>query len=271
MNNFFYLFIPAIPVILCSAFILIRTGIEHGFFEWDWFLLLGIGALLIMSSLCISLVWDTNHVYGVIHATATYLPVIGFILELAEKNRKWMFLVAARVYMVLWGLIISIISFGIALPVSVIPSIRTYPVPVSEIQEKLELDTAFVAESLGKIKQSFVSAQERIEKEKTKIDQSAERLLASLEAKNTELRNLESEQNKLRTEVAYYKELVSMTEPQVEAIRNMLGRGRYVNYILGFIIGVTSSVTAYGIVKVGPRLKFLFTNVDKEERRQKEN
>jgi len=238
---------PTIPAIIIVFLVLIRIGELWGF-GFNWFIALLIGVGLFLSTACISFTFKVSHIYGILHTFFSYFGILTFFLLVLRDlfrriNRTFLFS----------SWILSGIMLIIAIPTSVIPN---FPTQKSLIMRdnygEIKLD--FISESLSKIKDSFDAVELNVSEESKNIDKSINNLLNNIDNSNNELKRLKKEQMKLSSEIDQYKKLASVTEQQATAIRTMIRRGKYLDYIIGFFIGLTSSTTILLIKKYSKRL-----------------
>ena len=88
-----------------------------------------------------------------------------------------------------------------------------------------------------------------IETERRAVKTAIDQLLVNLRQRNERLRELSVQQQQLVREVEKYRALATLSEEQVSAVIAALARGKYVDYVIGFLLGLASSA----IVKFGVR------------------
>ena len=68
-----------------------------------------------------------------------------------------------------------------------------------------------------------------------------DRIIADLENKANDIIELEKKETKLKAELEYYSTLNSITQDQSETIIKLLRQNKLLDYVIGFIIGLTAS------------------------------
>jgi hypothetical protein len=255
------LLLPALPALLLSIACILGAGIRFGG-GWprgddkEGLLFFSIPVGFVFSAMAIGPLWAVSHIYGVIHASNTYLGLTGLTLLIFRPQEVgWHLLYPIRKFLFFPFSALTVISFLMAVPIAIIPLFTPHHYVPPRSGVNIEFKTTFVQESLSNIKKSLVAVQRDITDEQDKIDNAAQQLIATLEAKNKDLQTLEKQYKTLYAEVDYYKNLASLTESQARSVRQMLTRGKYTDYIFGFLIGVMSSAAFHIILKYGERLK----------------
>ena len=115
--------------------------------------------------------------------------------------------------------------------------------------EYAELDIEFVRDCFSKIKGRLLAVEEGVKEERRAADRAIDALVSNLEKRNKELQLMRSEQEGLKEEIEQYKKLASVTQEQANAITEAIGRGlkrgRYFDYLIGFVIGLASTGVFY--------------------------
>jgi hypothetical protein len=259
MPEWIALLLPALPALLLSITCVLGARIR-------WFppsdgdksglFLIGIVIGFLLSAMAIGPIWAVNHIYGVAHASTTYLGLTGLaLLIFRPKNASWRPLYPIRKFLLFPFSALTVISFLMAIPTAIMPLLTSHHYVPLKSGISVEFKTTFVQESLSNIKKSLVAVQRDITDEQDKIDNASQQLVATLEAKNKDLQILEKEYKTLYAEVDYYKNLAALTESQARSVRQMLTRGKYTDYIFGFLIGVMSSAAFHVILKSGAWFK----------------
>lgn len=176
--------------------------------------------------------WQVHPVYGIAYALATYSGVVLFSLSLTD------------VYVVqVWMLFPAAVAVITLLPVIVLPLFSTSRATMISSTGQA-LDVSFVGKSTKHMEDSIASAIRDIEHEQANIKEAASTLSREIELKNQLIRQLENERSALLTQIQQQQALAALTKDQAEAVRDSLSRGKYVDYFIGFVIGVISSIVA---------------------------
>jgi hypothetical protein len=195
---------------------------------------------MVIASSVTGYTWQTNHLWGAIHGGISLLMTILFILRAYSITLRP---ISQNLhgYALLITLALSTGSFAVSIPASVIPSLRLKDTTTPYKSITTPLSTEFVERSLSNITQVLSAAENRLEQEKEKVDYSVATLLDEFHKRNKQLVELEKKQRELETEVEQYQLLASVTDEQARAIRGALQRGKYIDYLAGFLIGLISS------------------------------
>ncbi len=240
------IFTPALPAILI-AFIAAKIEYDKSK-EGGIYIIIGALAFVIGTG-CIGFAWRKAPAYGVTQAIISYIPFVVIVIEntdtriseLIKKIPEVIFSVIA---------VIALISIVIAVPLTVIPYYRQTPQPP---QVEL-LSTTFLTDSLDQIGNSFQDVEKAIKSERGKIEISIQKLLSDFEKSKKDLEKVSEQQKQLKAEAEYYKQMASLTKAQARAVESMLRRSKYVDYFIGFLVGIASSVTAIILSKFKPQM-----------------
>lgn len=116
-----------------------------------------------------------------------------------------------------------------------------------------DLNISEIENNFENIKNSFSELESKIQSETTEIQIFSEKLMNNITEKQKELKAIEISQIELKKEVEYYKKLSNISKEEAELILNVLkkeNRGvKYIEYFLGFFIGIIGSVIANFIYK----------------------
>lgn len=178
--------------------------------------------------------------YFAAYAIACLLILINTIdLDFIDDN-LW----ALPTFFVAGGL--SMFSLVIAIPVAIIPRFEVAPLSNSQYMPTLEsFDSSFI-----NISQRFSDFEAAIVKERSSLEGSFNQLKFEVIELEAAIGALQTERDHAKKEADQYKTLMSLTKKQVEGIKHMLSKGRYNDYIIGFLVGIFSS----GIVAVATQL-----------------
>ena len=107
-----------------------------------------------------------------------------------------------------------------------------------------KIDISQIEKSFSNIESSFYDIDKIIESETSNINKLISQIKTQIESKNQELKQLNEQQNRLLEEVEHYKKLSSINREQADALLVALNRNKYLEYIIGFAIGILSSLAA---------------------------
>jgi hypothetical protein len=135
---------------------------------------------------------------------------------------------------------LTYILFLIAVPTAIIPYFRGQR--KSEIIEMdLPFDLGFIAAGFENIRQNFQGVQKAISSETLNIDRAISRFQENLQSQSNEFKRLQNELVRTKEELEEYRTLASLTKQQRDTLLAALSRQKYVDYLVGFILGVASS------------------------------
>lgn len=180
--------------------------------------------------------WQINIFYGLVYGAliygALFLIFATDYYNVPWRHAKWVTPLALVIFLAL----------GVTVfPFAILPTLRP---KASRQQVNAGIDLAVFSQSADQIQRSMTKAVSDIQGEQQRLDVATQRLLAAVAAQNTAIKRLEGERAQLAEQVRYQTALASLTKPQADAIAQSLTRGKYIDYFLGFLIGVASSVTA---------------------------
>mgnify|MGYP001806312546 CR=1 FL=1 len=239
-----------IPVLIFSILLLTANGDYKKDKDSPWFIMI----LVYITSLVIPLIlavissiyYDLNKTLSVL--TIIILIVLQLFTSLTDLNRRIFDYLAA-----------TTIIFPIIMIIIMAPSI------VSSFNQKdytyNEIDIRQIENSFSKIESSFKGIDKIIETETFNINELIAKTKKQIEDKNQELVNLNEQQNKLKTQLEYYKRLTSINEEQAQALLVALNRNKFLEYIVGFGIGLLSSIAASYVYSILKKSKTATNNV----------
>ena len=117
-------------------------------------------------------------------------------------------------------------------------------------QEKItieEFDVKAIEQKLENIKLSFNKAENKIREETRAIDKTMDAVLEEINKKNNVLINTKKETKRIQAEIEQYKALASLTESQIKSVVSALDKGKYIDYFIGLLSGMFSSLLVYWI------------------------
>jgi hypothetical protein len=226
-----YIIFSILPVLIFYLISVKRRGIKHLITGWKD--LIGILIIFIIPAF-IPIAWDYHPIAGIIYGVPTYtLIFIILLIDLEKSVPVW----ATRSLGITTLFIIIVI-----VPMALLPKIQNEFIQRSEVKvENDGIDIEFIESSLGAIRDSLNLSAEKIKNEQNKIDLSAKQLLVELNKRNKELMKLIEQQRELKLQVEQYKALASLTKKQAEAVQIALEKNKYLDYIVGLLIGIVSS------------------------------
>jgi len=187
-----------------------------------------------------SFAYNINPIYGIVH--------YGLILSYTISTLLYTYKIFRNQFISVIGFLIVITLFIIVIPVAVIPHFRPQA-PLTSAHIPSEISTESFTKSFSRIRYVLSDIERKISKETTNIDNSIIALIKEINARNEQLRALHGEQSRLSEQVEYYRKLASLTEEQTQAVIQALQRGKYTDYIIGFIIGLLSSGVFFALQK----------------------
>lgn len=187
-----------------------------------------------------SFAYNINPIYGIVH--------YGLILSYGIFTLLYSYKIFRNQFIIITGFLIVITLFIIVIPVAVIPHFRPQA-PLTSAHIPSEISAESFTKSFSRIRYVLSDIERKISKETTNIDNSIIALTKEIDARNEQLLALRAEQSRLSQQVEYYRELASLTEEQTQAVIQALQRGKYIDYIIGFIIGLLSSGVFFALQK----------------------
>ena len=221
-------------------------SLGFGFFLIFPFLLMAL-TLLAVSGL-IPFAWNLHPYFGIVYAGTIYLTAAFLCLDTVfEFWKRWSLNWLGNSLFIAAAINLIILVSWLFLPIIQARFLQNHDLPtvISGI------DLEFIDASLKNIQQSLSVATESIKREQKTVEGSATRLINELENRNSQLKKLNEEQQLLRRQIEKYKALASLTEKQAEAVRLALERNKYIDYVVGLIIGIISS----GLVSIAIRTR----------------
>ena len=214
--------------------------------EWRnlWVVMVVLFPLVVVPTAAIHFVFARQQVYGVLYGVVSYMPVIVLFIAL------WFNTNLSLIQFLPFG-VCSLLAFVVAIPLCITPALRGAKAGLAEPQKRpVELSTGFLSGSVSNIRTALGTLLKGIEGERAKLDVAIKSLTENLEKRNQELASLQSELKTLRTEVEQYRQLASMSGAQAEAVAAMIQKGKYWDYVIGFLVGIGSSATVVAFTKL---------------------
>ena len=122
----------------------------------------------------------------------------------------------------------------------ILPAIEDFN-PYSENDSNDSYNKELIQKGIQNIKSSFDSMQSAVSNEVKGIDAAMNSLRQTLESQQAELLEVDKKLKKSMEELEYYKNLASLSKKQQEAVLHALQKGKYKDYIIGFLLGVLGS------------------------------
>jgi len=110
--------------------------------------------------------------------------------------------------------------------------------------------------NVSKVKDSFILLEKKIEQHSAQVDSSFNKIIEEVETKNNELAAIEKEVQKVKSDLQYYHSLSTLSQEQSQAIIDTMNRNKWVDYLVGLISGIISSLIVYYFSKRSTRTRF---------------
>lgn len=196
-----------------------------------------------------SFVYVMNSIYGIFYYVIVFSYTTFFILvELYILKFK------AAAGLVILLFVIPFVSFIYAVPTAVIPYFRS---AINLTSKPIAISSEFNAESFTKrfsrMREALTDIEGKISLETKNIDHSITELTYEIEQRNKQLKDLRDQQASLEDQVEQYKKLASLTQEQTQAVIEVLRKGKYIDYTVGFIIGILSGGIFFALQQLRPQ------------------
>ena len=99
-----------------------------------------------------------------------------------------------------------------------------------------------VDESVGKLQKEFGKMINNLEFESNKIQVSLNAVIVEIENKNKKILTLLQREKELKHKIEQYKNIADLSKKKVDAVYNLLNKGKYKEYLIGFLLGFVSSL-----------------------------
>jgi hypothetical protein len=233
-----WIVMPAVPALLILSYLHLRWK-KNSARDWTaW----TVSLALALSPMGIAFAAQSHFIWGVIYGACVYVGIIAFSLR--ALNRIGPLAVIA-------ALVAAGAAVIIVVPAAILPRIHVdLHAGRQDEQSFAELDLRFVEKSLDTMRSSMDSTMSSIEAEKKNMSAAIEKLSAGLTQRNRQLGEINEKHRRLQQEVEQYKALANLTEAQAAAVIAALERGKYLEYLVGFVLGVASSITATFVSRV---------------------
>jgi hypothetical protein len=215
---------------------------------------------LILSSFCIFFIWQKYPVYCVIHTAFVYYYSL-FILPVTIKGVN---------DLGKWGLIGRGLQTALLLIVSSIVAliicVRPYFSDLIEMRQAgVEYHLTHIRKSMDQIRSTIRASQGTLAEASKAIGTSLDDLDTLVRDKSADVKAMEQRINDLQVEVTNLKSLASMTEPQTTAVVRALSRNKWLDYAIGFLVGIASSA-AFAVMSAGLQQLRIKRKEDKKDR-----
>lgn len=187
-----------------------------------------------ISCLGIGYLLERSVVWTVVYACCAVAPggwMLRYIIIFPDSGSK------VTGYIFLIGLGACLVFFIVSVPVAIIPAFRTSPTQPDQIQ----FDSSVLARSAEAIADKFEFFEQALLKEQKKMSQSFEILITEVKNQNAKVEDLQRRKSALEDQVAKYQEILSLSEDQILSVQSLLKKDRYIDYIIGFLLGLMSS------------------------------
>lgn len=104
------------------------------------------------------------------------------------------------------------------------------------------IDIKTIEVSFNKIKEKYSSIERTVKEESKNIDDMVSKALVSINQTNKELEDLRKREIKLKNEIEYLKGLASISEEQSKVIVETLSKNKYLDYLVGGLLGFIASL-----------------------------
>jgi hypothetical protein len=227
--------LPALPTMIALTYSLKATdqrlGLSGGL----------IGVLLAVSPIATYFVWQIDEVWAIAYLVVTWVAAFQFIGWLQRGGTGSL---AAVAVLLAW-----LVAVATAVPFAVLPyyrvdldtALRSTPSP------KVELSS--IQDSVTRLETAVSGMSRDIQREQIALRSATADLLRELDHRATLVRQLEKQRDELARQVVEQQALASLTHNQAEAVRRDLARDKYFEYLVGFVIGIASSIVASMIGK----------------------
>ena len=200
----------------------------------------GVKALVLIAGLAplaTPLVWQASRWYGVGYVVVTYAFIALGAIELDTH-------VSVHDAVLLLVGLLWITAVVTLFPVALQPRLSPVFFKTQPTQAPRPIDAAFIEASSKSIQHSMNLAVTDIQREQARIQIATFGLVTQVNDQNRALHQLAEQRDALARDIERERALATLTTDQADAIRATLTRGKYIEYIVGFAIGVISSVVA---------------------------
>jgi hypothetical protein len=253
MDNFdiLRLLLFVVPVLLSSILMLYKEGAykKRDGTNWGIIFLVYLFSIIIPVTLAFVsfLYYDINRIVSV---SAIVLIIISHLITtfaILVNNRVFDFLMVMNT-------VFPILLLGVMIP----KILTTFN---NDEYTSNEIDISLIEKSFSNIESSFKEIDEIIETETSYINELIIKTRTQIESKNSELKELNQQQIELQEQMEQYKQLSTISEEQAKALLVALNRNKYLEYLIGFGIGLLSSIAAAYIFTLFKKRKTVTNNV----------
>jgi hypothetical protein len=206
--------------------------------------------VLFFPSLLSPIVILRNRIFGIAYYFLSCFSLFSYALFLSYIKSGWHSygkLLFEGGFLISSGL--SFIAFVVAVPTALVPYIREKR--HLKAKEYVDLtDLSFIDQRFDNIKSSFSEIQSTISRETSYVAQAMKQVRSNLISQEVELKRVQSELSNARREVAELQSLSKLSKEQQEAFLHLIAKQKYIEYIIGFILGVLAAA----LVEYGPKM-----------------
>ena len=238
-------FLLALPVLATAIGLSIKEFFSD---KISGFFALFIGVVLTAAAWVAPYCWQLHWLYGGAQALVSYLGLLTLMIlvyvPLSGPGGK----IYDNTILMTSPWLLAFISLTIAVPAAIVPQMKSNTAHDQSPPGEIELNTEFIEDSLTINKGSLRSAQASNDHENKVVNDAINGLLKDLEARNTAIRELEQQEAEMLAEIRQLREISTISENQAHAIIKALNKGKYFDYLMGFVIGLASSGMIQAIV-----------------------
>lgn len=236
LNSRYFILIPLL-LFLGAAF---GIAIQHEPLKWSIFFLLHLPLLIV--TLPSRLIFIHRKNLGYFHYAVSCVSL--FLLLVISCTNPHNIPLSIPPEFIAYPFIASsasaFISFFLAVPATIIPFFRGH-LKANDRPPNSLFDISFVIHGFENIKRDFQRVQEAIVRETSGIDDAIDEFQKNLQSQADELERAQKELARTKEEIKEYETLVSLTKEQQDTLLSVLGRRKYIEYLVGFILGIISS------------------------------
>jgi len=226
---------PAFIVFIVFYFRLFLSDLANNTLDWKS----AIGAFFFLiffpfSCIGIGYLLEKSIVWTIIYACFAIVAMVPMLISIINVHFSYK---KVSLYIIVIGMVVCLTFFIVSVPVAIIPTFRTSPAQPDHVQ----FDPAVLARSTKEIANKFASFEQVLLEEQKKMSQSFENLFIEVKNQNAKVESLQRTKSELEDQVAKYQEVLSLSKPQILSVQSLLKKDRYIDYIIGFILGIISS------------------------------
>ncbi len=192
-----------------------------------------------LASLVSPLVFARKAVYGQIYfaGTSAFLGLTALCLATYGSYQSLsdlLFVPASILY------VATVLGFLGVVPYAVLPYFRSRS-GMPEVRAQRALNTGAISRSFGNIRSSFVDVQNAVSRETLAPEDAIQRLETQIAEQQGNLERVTGRLEATQEELAEYQALAQLTSAQKDAFVRLIGRRKYQDYLIGFLLGLLSS------------------------------